>query len=107
MAVLKKQSMIAFALVAVAGIVMFFTPQGNAQQQGAYTAAQVNAGRAAYQANCAACHAADLSGQGNASALSGGLFIGSWGDKTAGDLVSFLQGAMPPTNPGSLGEQTY
>ena len=78
-------------------------------QQGAgpYTAAQATAGRAAYQANCAGCHGADLSGQNNASALAGGLFMSSWGDRTPADLVSFLEGAMPPSSPGSLGAQTY
>jgi alcohol dehydrogenase (cytochrome c) len=78
-------------------------------QQGAgpYTAAQASAGRGTYQANCASCHGADLSGQNSASALAGGLFLSSWGDRTPSDLISFLEGAMPPGNPGSLGEQAY
>ena len=78
-------------------------------QQGAgpYTAAQATAGRATYQANCASCHGADLSGQNSASALAGGLFLSSWGDRTPSDLIAFLEGAMPPGNPGSLGEQAY
>jgi len=33
--------------------------------------------------------------------------MSSWGDRTPADLVSFLEGAMPPSNPGSLGELTY
>jgi alcohol dehydrogenase (cytochrome c) len=33
--------------------------------------------------------------------------MSSWGDRTPGDLVTFLKGAMPPGNPGSLGEQAY
>ncbi len=77
------------------------------QGPGPYTAAQANAGRAAYQANCAGCHGADLAGQNSASALAGGLFMSSWGDRTPAELVAFLEGAMPPSNPGSLGEQTY
>jgi alcohol dehydrogenase (cytochrome c) len=78
-------------------------------QQGAgiYTAAQATAGRATYQASCSGCHAEDLSGQNSASALAGGLFMSSWGDRTPSDLVSFLEGAMPPSNPGGLGEQAY
>ena len=75
--------------------------------QGSYTADQARAGRAAYQASCAGCHGADLSGLNSASALAGGLFMSSWGDRTPSDLVSFLEGAMPPGNPGSLGEQAY
>ena len=39
--------------------------------------------------------------------LAGSLFMGSWGERTTSDLVGFMQGAMPPGNPGSLGEATY
>jgi len=77
------------------------------QGAGVYTADQAAAGRAAYQANCASCHAADLTGLNSASALAGGLFMSSWGDRTPKDLITFLEGAMPPGNPGSLGEQAY
>ncbi len=77
------------------------------QAAGPYTAAQATAGRAVYQADCSGCHAADLTGLNSASALAGGLFMGSWGDRTTSDLVAFLEGAMPPMNPGGLGEQAY
>ena len=72
-----------------------------------YTAAQAEAGRAAYQANCAGCHAADLSGRNDASQLAGSLFMGSWGNRTTRDLLAFMQGSMPPGNPGGLSEATY
>ncbi len=77
------------------------------QQPGPFTSAQVDTGRAAYQASCAGCHGADLGGRNDASALQGGLFMGSWGNRTTKDLVGFLEGSMPPTNPGGLGEPTY
>ena len=77
------------------------------QSSGPFTAAQVETGRAAYQASCAGCHGADLGGRNDASALQGGLFMGSWGGRTTKDLVGFLEGSMPPTNPGGLGEPTY
>ena len=91
------------ALIALAGCLVCAAQQN----AGPYTAAQATAGRATYQANCAGCHAADLSGLNSASALAGGLFMGSWGDRTPSDLITFLEGAMPPGNPGSLGEQAY
>jgi alcohol dehydrogenase (cytochrome c) len=82
-----------------------------AQQPGTavapYTEAQADAGRTAYQANCAGCHGADLGGRNDASALAGGLFMGSWGNRTTADLVGFMMGAMPPGNPGGLGEANY
>jgi alcohol dehydrogenase (cytochrome c) len=77
------------------------------QNAGPYTAAQATAGRATYQSNCSGCHGADLSGLNSASALAGGLFMSTWGDRSSADLVAFLEGAMPPGNPGSLGEQAY
>ncbi len=95
-----------WALVFVAGYgVVRVTGQGPAA--GPYTAAQATAGRAVYQSSCAGCHAADLSGLNSAPALAGTQFISSWGDRTAADLVAFLEGAMPPNNPGSLGEEAY
>jgi alcohol dehydrogenase (cytochrome c) len=78
-----------------------------AQQPGPYTAAQAAAGRGIYQSSCSGCHAADLTGLNSASALAGGLFMSSWGDRSPSDLIAFLEGAMPPGNPGSLGEQAY
>jgi alcohol dehydrogenase (cytochrome c) len=72
-----------------------------------YTPAQAEAGRTAYQANCAGCHGPDLSGRNDAAQLAGSLFMGSWGNRTTKDLLAFMQGAMPPGNPGGLGEATY
>jgi alcohol dehydrogenase (cytochrome c) len=72
-----------------------------------YTAAQAAAGRAAYQANCASCHGPALSGLGDTPPLTGSEFMNQWGDRTAAELITFLQAAMPPGNAGSLGEQAY
>ena len=74
---------------------------------GPYTAAQADAGRTAYQANCAGCHGPDLGGRNDAAQLAGSLFMGSWGGRTTSDLLGFMQGSMPPGNPGGLGEATY
>ena len=40
-----------------------------AQTQGPFTAAQADAGRAAYATNCIACHQANLAGEGDAAAI--------------------------------------
>ena len=78
-----------------------------AQQSGAsYTAEQAQAGRGAYQINCAACHAPDLSGR-EGPQLAGTNFMNQWGDKTAGDLIGFMRATMPPGAGGSLPDQTY
>ena len=73
---------------------------------GPYTAAQATAGRAAYQTNCASCHAPDLSGR-EGPQLAGSNFIRQWGDKTAGELINFIRATMPPGAGGSLPDQTY
>ena len=100
----SKTSWMLLAAVTAGGVAIVTAQQSGA---GPYTAAQADAGRALYQANCASCHAADLTGIGNAPPLAGGLFMGSWGERTPGDLVGFMQGAMPPSNPGGLGDAAY
>jgi len=70
-------------------------------------AQQAEQGRIAYQANCASCHRPDLAGSGEAPQLAGSNFMNTWGSRPSSDLVSYMQGAMPPSNPGSLAAQTY
>ena len=71
---------------------------------GVYTAAQANAGRAVYQANCGACHLPDLKGSNEALPLAGGNFIGTWRNRTTSDLFNKILTSMPPGKTGSLGE---
>ena len=89
---MKTRMIVAAALVAVCGVVILFAQQRPA---GPYTADQAAAGRAAYQTNCASCHAADLSGR-EGPQLAGANFMAQWGDRTAGELISFMQSTMPP-----------
>ncbi|MBV9768729.1 MAG: c-type cytochrome, partial [Bryobacterales bacterium] len=100
------------AAVALAGSgTAIFAGQQSRQQQpagmGVFTAQQAAAGQTVYQTSCGTCHGADLAGIGNAAALAGGLFMGSWGNRTPSDLITFLEGAMPPGKPGSLGQPAY
>ncbi len=82
--------------------------QGGAQQRpaGPYTAAQASAGRAAYQANCASCHAPDLSGR-EGPQLAGGTFMSQWSAKNAGELIVFMRATMPPGASRALPDETY
>jgi hypothetical protein len=71
---------------------------------GAYSDAQADRGKAAYETTCIACHKADLTGIDDA--LKGQRFF----DKRREDnLESFFLDLkrMPPRNPGSLEDQTY
>jgi alcohol dehydrogenase (cytochrome c) len=88
--------------VVACGVVILVAQQAN----GPYTAGQAAAGRAAYQTNCAACHAPDLSGR-EGPQLAGMNFMSQWGDRTAGELIGFLRSTMPPGAGGSLPDQAY
>jgi alcohol dehydrogenase (cytochrome c) len=98
---------IALAAALMACGVMVVAQQRGAQPgPGPYTAAQASAGRAAYQANCASCHASDLSGR-EGPQLAGANFMSQWGDRTTGELIAFMRATMPPGAGGSLPDQTY
>jgi len=93
---LKSRITLGVAVIAALGT-LIVTQNGGAQQRpaGPYTAEQASAGRAAYQTNCAACHAPDLSGR-EGPQLAGANFMTQWGDKTAADLIGFMRATMPP-----------
>src|SRR5512138_1212029 len=71
---------------------------------GPFTADQAQAGRAAFQANCAGCHGADLQGY---PPLAGSAFMGGWGTRTTRDLLGLIQTTMPTDRPGALPVDTY
>src|SRR6202140_1291631 len=90
------------AIAAACGVAILFAQQRPA---GPYTADQATAGRAAYQTNCAMCHAANLSGR-EGPELAGANFLGPGGDRTPADLINFMRSTMPPGGAG-LPDQTY
>src|SRR5688572_27348996 len=55
---------------------------------GPYTAEQATAGKAAYEASCAACHGSDLMG---APPLAGEGFIGGWRTRTTRDMYGLIR----------------
>lgn len=69
-----------------------------------FTEEQATAGATAYRSSCAACHGVQLEGP-QAPGLAGQDVMGNW--STAGGLYDFISVAMPPTEPGKLGEETY
>src|ERR1700687_1950050 len=72
---------------------------GSPVTTGPDTAAQAAAGRATYQERCASCHVEDLGGRFEAPQLAGSDFLTQWGDRTAGELISFMKLTLPPENP--------
>jgi alcohol dehydrogenase (cytochrome c) len=93
---------------AAALLAVVFGMQARAQQApGLYTDAQATAGGQAFAQSCAACHQRDLSGSGEAPALTGARFAGGWGNGTSHDLFQKVRLTMPLGAPNSLPEDTY
>ena len=74
---------------------------------GVFTEEQAKKGGAAYNANCAACHGADLlSTDREVSHLTGNTFQ-RWIGKTVGELFEVTRDTMPPKEERSLDNQIY
>jgi len=96
-----------FALIAALGTVAFGQGAPNISKAGPFTAAQVTSGQQQFDANCAPCHLADLSGTNDAPALAGAPFMGAWGKRTTAQLYSKIATTMPAGAGGSLSPQQY
>jgi alcohol dehydrogenase (cytochrome c) len=92
--------LLAFTSCVATGVLL----TGQQPPAGPFTAEQATAGRAAYEANCAACHGADLAGS---FPLAGEGFIGGWRTRTTRDLYGLIRTTMPSDNPGGLPDATY
>jgi alcohol dehydrogenase (cytochrome c) len=84
-----------------------FAGVAQAQTPGPFTATQAGAGRDAYLASCAPCHGKTLQGGGEAPALTGDAFIGSWGKRDTKSLYTVIKASMPMGHPDSLGAESY
>jgi alcohol dehydrogenase (cytochrome c) len=78
-----------------------------ADPESAFTAAQSDAGRHAYNLYCSSCHGADLTGTGASPPLAGPPFRARWANRTTGELAEFTALTMPPDNAGGLTAAEY
>src|SRR5690606_1233205 len=76
-------------------------------QPASFTAEQAARGKTAYDANCVACHGADLISAHYGPPLAGPYFDGKWRGKTVGALYAYTHDNMPPSKPGGLPNETY
>ncbi len=74
---------------------------------GIYTDAQVTRGQTIYQAECATCHLADLTGQDMSPSLVGVGFSFTWQGRSVQELYAIMRFGMPQTAPGSLSDRAY
>jgi alcohol dehydrogenase (cytochrome c) len=106
MKLLEQKTAIAAVLAASAGAALW-TSAGFGQAAGPFNAAQVDAGRNAYAANCLACHGDTMSGGGEAPPIAGQAFMTGFGGKTTGELFDIIRSEMPPNAAGTLSDETY
>ncbi len=72
-----------------------------------FTAAQVAAGKVAYNANCAVCHGSTMTNGTFGTPLAGEYFKTNWSGRTVKAFYDRAQKTMPPSSPGSLPAETY
>ena len=93
---------LAVAALIVLQALILVSAQEKTTNDGVYTAAQATRGQAVYTASCVSCHGDDLSGSGQAPALTGKDFNVDWIDLSLGDLFDRTKVSMPADKPGSL-----
>ena len=74
---------------------------------GIYTAAQADRGKAVFAVNCAACHGDKLEGGGSGPELSGPGFTGGYTNGDAMALFNKISQDMPSSAPGTLKPEEY
>ena len=72
-----------------------------------FTAAQVAAGKTAYNSNCAVCHGSTMTNGTFGTPLAGEYFKNAWFGRTVRALYDRSHKTMPPAAPGSLPGDTY
>ena len=73
---------------------------------GVYTADQAAVGKTVFEANCATCHRADLSGD-RGPALKGDPFFSSWENGSVSSLFLKIKETMPKNRTSSLTDDNY
>ena len=79
---------------------------GKTVLEGVYTTRQAVRGETAYQAKCATCHRADLSGF-SGPPLKGNLFMDRWREFNLSVLFDLIKTTMPMDDPHGLDDRTY
>jgi mono/diheme cytochrome c family protein len=74
---------------------------------GPFTQGQVEAGRPAYNAACAACHGVNLQNGSHRTPLIGPGFVVAWGNRTTAEYFRYIQTRMPHREPNTLAPETY
>ena len=95
----------ASAFTACSALILGAVLAGQQPPTPVFTAAQADAGRAAYQASCAGCHMPDLTGRNEAPPLAGANFMNTWRTRSTRDLFEYMSATMPPDAPSLAADQ--
>jgi alcohol dehydrogenase (cytochrome c) len=100
---IRVSIVLAFVTAGTAALAAGGGQQSAGNRPALFTAAQADQGKAIFEASCASCHGATLTG-GSAPALAGPAFQRSWDDPriTLDDLFFVLRTTMPPNASGTL-----
>jgi mono/diheme cytochrome c family protein len=100
--VLHVTAFAAYVAASVSAVAAGQTPAvATSVWDGVFTSSQAERGRTVYAANCAQCHGADLQG-GEGAALIADKFWLDWGERTVGELLTYVSKSMPFSEDGSL-----
>lgn len=91
-------------VLAITSALAMATATAGSLSAAGFTAEQATQGQTEYAQQCAQCHGTRLEGT-EAPGLMGQDVMGNW--DTAGGLYDFISVAMPPAQPGQLGEAAY
>ncbi len=72
-----------------------------------FTSVQVEAGKAAYNSNCAVCHGSSMTNGTFGTPLAGAYFKSNWGGRPLRAFYDKSQKTMPPAAPASLPADSY
>ena len=88
-----------------AGLLLAWAGSVRAQDGPDYAPEQADAGGAAYESACAACHTSTLQGSFEAPELAGPNFLNRWGGRPVSELIDYVRATMPPdgTRPSEAG----
>jgi len=101
----RKLISAASAFSACSALILGAVLAGQQPPTSVFTAAQADAGRAAYQASCAGCHMPDLTGRNEAPPLAGANFMNTWRTRSTRDLFEYMSATMPPDAPSLAADQ--
>jgi cytochrome c len=100
-------AIIALALLIAIGVSAGVRAEGTASPAFPVEAQQVELGKAAYARHCALCHGDRLEGMDHFPTLVGTPFQRRWGEKSLGDLYTYVFETMPLGAGSSLEVETY